>query len=107
MPFVPFVLRDQEPFLYVCSLSRTDFVGECVEDFAADFVGDLRGEEGEDDVLLLLFSLVSGSIFFLGDEDLVKRPISVKWRRVGATRWKGRFSCPQGDPCSKLGLYLL
>ena len=84
------VLRDQEPFLYVCSLSRTDFVGERREDFAGDLVGDLRGEEGEEDDVL--FSLVSGSVFFLGDdededEDLVKRPISVKcyWRRVGAT----------------------
>lgn len=94
MPFVPFVLRDQEPFLYVCSLSRTDFVGECVEDFAADFVGDLRGEEGEDDGLLLLFSLVSGSVFFFGDEDLVKRPISVNWRRVGATRVEGKLFVP-------------
>lgn len=67
------VLRDQEPFLYVGSLSRTDFVGEGGEDLADDFVGDFRGEEGEDDVL---FSFVSDSVFFLG-EDLVKRPISV------------------------------
>ena len=70
-----FVLRDQEPFLYVSSFSRTDFVGDRGEDFAGDFVGDLRGEdeEREDDVL---FSLVSSSVFFLG-EDLVKRPIRV------------------------------
>lgn len=68
------MLRDQEPFLYVGSLSRTDFVGERGEDFADNFVGDFRGEEGEDDDLL--FSFVSGSVFFLG-EDLVKRPISV------------------------------
>ena len=48
-------------------------MGECGEDFAEDFVGDLRGEEREDEDL---FSLGSGSVFFLG-EDLVKRPISV------------------------------
>ncbi len=68
------MLRDQEPFLYDCSLSRTDFVGERGEDLAGDFVGDFRGEEREDDGL---FSLLSGSVFFLG-EDLVKRPISDK-----------------------------
>ena len=67
------MLRDQESFLYVCSFGRSDFVGECGEDFAEDFVGDLRGEEREDEDL---FSLRSGSVFFLG-EDLVKRPISV------------------------------
>lgn len=67
------MLGDQEGFLYVGSLSRTDFVGEGGEDFADNFVGDFRGEEGEDEVLVL-FSLVSGSGFFLV-EDLVKRPI--------------------------------
>lgn len=73
------VLRDQEPFRYGCSWPRIDFVGDGAEDFAGDFEGDFRGrgrgrgEEEEDDVL---FSLVSGSVFFLG-EDLVKRPISV------------------------------
>ena len=81
------MLRDQEPFLYVCSLSWTDFVGERREDFAGDlvgdFVGDLRGEEGVEDENDVLFSLVSGSVFFLGDdededEDLVKRPISIQ-----------------------------
>lgn len=70
------MLRDQEPFLYVCSWSRIDFVGERAEDLTGDFEGDFRGEEREDEGLLL-FSLVSGSVFFLG-EDLVKRPISVK-----------------------------
>ena len=63
------MLRDQAPLLSVCSFSRTDFVGDRGEDFAADF----RGEERDDDDL---FSLVSLSVFFLG-EDLVKRPISV------------------------------
>lgn len=48
-------------------------MGERGECFADDFVGDFRGEEGED---VDLFSLVSDSVFFLG-EDLVKRPISV------------------------------
>lgn len=47
-------------------------MGDRVEDFAEDFEGDFRGDEGEDDVL---FSLLSGSDFFLG-EDLLKRPIS-------------------------------
>lgn len=75
-------LRDQEPFLYLCSCSsrsRTDFVGERAEDFDGDFEGDFGVEEREDDVLFSLFSLlslVSDSVFFLG-EDLVKRPISV------------------------------
>ncbi len=66
-------LRDQEPFLCVCSWLRIDFVGDRGEDFAGDFEEDFRGEEGKDDVL---FSLVSSSVFFLG-EDLLKRPISV------------------------------
>ena len=66
------MLRDQESFLYVCSFGRYDFVGELGEDFAEDLVGDLRGEDREDEDL---FSLISGSVFFLG-EDLVKRPIS-------------------------------
>lgn len=70
-----------------------DFEGDGAEDL------DFRGEEREDDVL---FALVSGSVFFL-DEDLVKRPISVKWRRVGAKVAEGRFSCPV-DPCSKVKL---
>lgn len=48
-------------------------MGDGADDFDGDFEGDLRVEEREDDVL---FSLVSGSVFFLG-EDLVKRPISV------------------------------
>ena len=48
-------------------------MGELGEDFAEDLVGDLRGEDREDEDL---FSLRSGSVFFLG-EDLVKRPISV------------------------------
>ena len=51
-------------------------MGDGAADFAGDFEGDFRGEEGEDDVVFFLFSLVSGSVFFLG-EDLVKRPISV------------------------------
>ena len=68
------MLRDQESFLYVCSFGRNDFVGELGEDFAEDLVGDLRGEDRED---VDLFSLRSGSVFFLG-EDLVKRPISDK-----------------------------
>ena len=61
------VLRDQDPFLYICSWLRVDFVGECegAEDFAGDFEEDFRGEEGEDEVVL---------VFFLG-EDLLKRPI--------------------------------
>lgn len=71
-------------------------MGERVEDLTGDFEGDFRGEEREDEGLLL-FSLVSGSVFFLG-EDLVKRPISVKWGRVDAQgsggTWGGRFSCP-------------
>ena len=68
------MLGDQEPFLYLCSWSRMDFVGDRTEDFAGDFEGDFRGEEREDDVL---FSLVSSSVFFLGEDLLLKRPISV------------------------------
>lgn len=54
-------------------------MGERAEDFDGDFEGDFGVEEREDDVLFSLFSLlslVSDSVFFLG-EDLVKRPISV------------------------------
>ena len=67
------LLRVQESFLYVCSFGRFDLVGEFGEDFVEDFVGDLRGEEREEEDL---FSLRSGSVFFLG-EDLVKRPIRI------------------------------
>lgn len=69
------VLRDQEPSLCIRSRSRAriDFVGDGAEDLAGDREEDFRGEEEEDDEVL--FSLVSGSVFFLG-EDLVKRPIS-------------------------------
>ena len=75
------VLRDQEPLWCVCSCSLIDFVVDGTDafdfdfdfDFDGDFEGDFVVEEREDDVLL---SLISGSVFFLG-EDLVKRPISV------------------------------
>ena len=50
-------------------------MGDCAEDFTGDLEEDFREDEDgrEDDVL---FPLVSGSVFFLG-EDLLKRPISV------------------------------
>ena len=52
------------------------------EDFVGDFVGDFRGEEREDEDEdeddVLLFCLLSGSVFFFLGEDLVKRPISVE-----------------------------
>ena len=56
------MLRDAEAFLPDCSWFRRDFVGEREVDLLAE------GRCEED-----LFSLISRSDFFLG-EDLVKRP---------------------------------
>ena len=81
-------------------------MGDRAEDLTGDFEEAFRGEEEEEEGNLLLYSLVSGSVFFLG-EDLVKRPISIEWCRVDAQgsggssggTWEEGFRA-QADPYS-------
>jgi len=83
-----------------CECKLGDLVGE----LDAAFLIDGRGE-------VLLFSLVSGSTFFFGedeDEDLVKKPLmddegaaGVRTSGVLGTSPHGRFVFVVGDPCVK------